>query len=163
MIITKYINFYSSIKEKIMEKARKNLRITSIVVLIFAGLSLINIVAQLIWGDFSNAPIPEGSSDSVLFIAKIVLFGISLLLLIPDVYIGVKGLKVAKKPGSSKGHIVWAIILFVLSIIALISPIVSLFSAESIRESISAILSGLVQILIYFEYIKDAKTLVKSN
>ena len=146
-----------------MEKARKNLRITSIVVLIFAGLSLINIVAQLVWGDFSNAPIPEGSSDSVLLIAKIVLFGISLLLLIPDVYIGVKGLKVAKKSDSSKGHIVWATILFVLSIIALISPIVSLFSAESIRESISAILSGLVQILIYFEYIKDAKTLVKSN
>lgn len=146
-----------------MEKARKNLRITSIVVLIFAGLSLINIVAQLIWGDFSNAPIPEGSSDSVLLIAKIVLFGISLLLLIPDVYIGVKGLKVAKKPSTSKGHIVWATILFVLSIIALISPLVSLFSAESIRESISAILSGLVQILIYFEYIKDAKTLVKSN
>ena len=146
-----------------MEKARKNLRITSIVVLIFAGLSLINIVAQLIWGDFNNAPIPEGSSDSVLLIAKIVLFGISLLLLIPDVYIGVKGLKVAKKPDSSKGHTVWAIILFVLSIIALISPIVRLFSAESIRESISAISSGLVQILIYFEYIKDAKTLVKSN
>ena len=146
-----------------MEKARKNLRITSIVVLIFAGLSLINIVAQLIWGDFSNAPIPEGSNDSVLSIAKIVLLGISLLLLIPDVYIGVKGLKVAKKPTTSKGHIVWATILFVLSIIALISPIVSLFSADSIRESISAILSGLVQILIYFEYIKDAKTLVKSN
>ncbi len=146
-----------------MEKARKNLRISSIVILIFAGLSLINIVAQLIWGDFSNAPIPDGSSDSILLIAKTVLLGISLLLLIPDVYIGVKGLKAAKNPSSSKGHIVWATILFVLSIIALISPILGLFSSDSVRESISAILSCLVQILIYFEYIRDAKRVAKLN
>jgi uncharacterized membrane protein YhaH (DUF805 family) len=146
-----------------MEKARKNLRISSIVILIFAGLSLINIVAQLIWGDFSNAPIPDGSSDNILLIAKTVLLGISLLLLIPDVYIGVKGLKAAKNPSSSKGHIVWATILFVLSIIALISPILGLFSGDSVRESISAILSCLVQILIYFEYIRDAKRVAKLN
>jgi uncharacterized membrane protein YhaH (DUF805 family) len=146
-----------------MEKARKNLRISSIVILIFAGLSLINIVAQLIWGDFSNAPIPDGSSDSILLIAKTVLLGVSLLLLIPDVYIGVKGLKAAKNPSSSKEHIVWATILFVLSIIALISPILGLFSSDSVRESISAILSCLVQILIYFEYIRDAKRVAKLN
>jgi hypothetical protein len=146
-----------------MEKARKNLRISSIVILIFAGLSLINIVAQLIWGDFSNAPIPDGSSDNILLIAKTVLLGVSLLLLIPDVYIGVKGLKAAKNPISSKGHIVWATILFVLSIIALISPILGLFSSDSVRESISAILSCLVQILIYFEYIRDAKRVAKLN
>ena len=146
-----------------MEKARKNLRISSIVILIFAGLSLINIVAQLVWGDFSNAPIPDGSSDNILLIAKTLLLGVSLLLLIPDVYIGVKGLKAAKNPSSSKGHIVWATILFVLSIIALISPILGLFSGDSVRESISAILSCLVQILIYFEYIRDAKRVAKLN
>ncbi len=146
-----------------MEQARKHLKKTSIVVLIFAGLSLISIVAQLIWGDFSQASIPEGSPDNILLITKMVLLAISLLLLIPDVYIGIKGLKVAKKPNSSKGHIVWAIILFVLSIISLISSVVGLFSTESIGENISDIFSVLLEILIYFEYIKYAKMVAKSN
>ena len=98
-----------------MEQSRKNLKLSSIIVLILSVFYAIQLVCELMFGEINNATIPEGAPDNILLITKIVLASIAGLLLIPNIYIGVKGLKVAKNPDSSKAHIVWAIILLVFS------------------------------------------------
>ena len=140
---------------------KKHLRSSSIIVLIFAAVSFLNIISQLIWGDFDNVPIPDGSPENILLISKIVIAVISLIILAPQIYIGLKGLKMAKKPDASKAHINWAMVLFVLSILALVSPIMNIISGQNISDNVFEFLSLLVEVFIFFDYIKYAKAVSK--
>ena len=146
-----------------MSQLRKNLKILSIVVLAFAGLTALNIVFELIFGEINNAAIPEGSPDNILLIAKIFLVVLSFIILLPQVYIGIKGIKVANKPDNSRGHIVWGIILFVLSLVGLISPVMAIFKREDIFSNLSALFSGAVDAAILFAYVKYARSVAEEN
>ena len=84
MLHCAYIKDY---KGEVMEKARKSLKITSIILLIFAGSSLLNIFGEVLFGDFSNAAIPEGTSANALLIAKIILLVFSTLMYLGPLYL----------------------------------------------------------------------------
>ena len=146
-----------------MENTKKNLKITSIVLLIMAGFSLLNISAELCFGEVNNAAIPEGAPGSIVLITKIILLAISSLLLWPQIYISVKGIKIAKNPNASKRHIFWATVLLVFSVIALISPVVDLLNQVSVYQNVGAILAILIDVVLYFEYVKYAKAIAKAN
>ena len=139
-----------------MEQSRKHLRISSIIVLIFAGLTLLNLVSELAYGELNNAAIPADAPDNILLITKIFVLVVSFIFLLPQTYVGIKGLKLAKKPDASKAHIVIAVILLVLAATGLSSPALALIKGEDIFENISAILSIIVEILVFFDYIKFA-------
>ena len=98
-----------------MEKARTSLKFSSLSVLALAVISLVNIVVGLMSSEFNSAELPAGSPENILTITKIIILVVTLVLLIPRVYVGFKGLKIAKNPDSSKGHIIWAVILLVFS------------------------------------------------
>ena len=68
--------------------------------LALAFFSLLQIVSELLYGELNNAVIPEGAPENILPITKIVLFSVALLLTLPNIYIGIKGLRIAKKPNS---------------------------------------------------------------
>ena len=141
-----------------MEQTRKNLKTTSIIVLALAGLTLLNLLFELFFGEIKNAEIPAGSPDNILLITQIFILVLSLLMLLPQVYIGIKGLKMAKNPDSSKGHIVWGIILLVFSVLGLLSPLLALVQGDGEAfGNVSEILSMAVDIMILFEYVKYAK------
>ena len=110
-----------------MEQTRKNLKTSSLIVLALAGLSLLNILYGLFFGEFNeelnSAVLPEGSPDNILMITKVFVLVVSFLMLLPQLYIGLKGLKLAKNPDSSRGHIVWGIILVVCTATGLLSPL----------------------------------------
>ena len=89
------------------------------------------------------------------------MFSIALLLLLPNIYIGVKGLRIAKKPNASKGHIVWGIILLVLASLSLISPVVDIINNGFKYDYISEFFSITVEVAVFFEYIKYAIALRK--
>ena len=146
-----------------MEKTKKNLKITSVVLLIMAGFSLLNILAELCFGEINSAALPEGAPGNILLIAKIILLAISSLLLWPQIYISIKGLKIAKNPNASKRHIFWATVLLILSVIALISPVVDLLNQVSVYQNVGAVLSILIDVVLYFEYVKYAKAIAKAN
>ena len=139
------------------------MKVYSIVVLIFAGLTFLNLVAELIFGDLNNAQVPEGSPDNVLLITKIVVAVISAIFLVPQTYVGIKGIRVAKNPDSSKAHIIIAITLFAVSVVGLISPIINIFKAESILNNISSLCSILVEAMIFLCYIYYAKEVAKGS
>ena len=145
-----------------MEQSRKNLKLSAIVVLAWAGATLIGLISELLYGEINSAAIPEGAPDNILLITKIFLVSISLLLLLPQVYVGIKGLRIAKNPNSSKGHIVWAVILLVFAVLGIIDPIVNLAKSGDTFNDIRSLSSIVLEIVIYFEYIKYAREVRKS-
>ena len=144
-----------------MEQAKKHLKISSLIVLLFAGLSLLNIVVELLLGDINSAEIPEGAPVDILMITKIILLVVSVICLFPRVYVGMKGLRMAKNPDSSKGHIIWATIIFVLTLIGLVSPLFAVVKQENVSENVSSLLGILLDLAIYYDYIKYAKQVSK--
>ena len=144
-------------------ETRNHLKVSSIVILLFAGFSLLQIVSELLFGELNNASIPDGAPNNILLITKIFLLCVSVLLLIPSVYVGVKGLKVAKKPDSSKGHIVLATIILVIAVLNLIDPVLGFINKEDFTETLGAAFSVLLEIVIYFDYVKYAKAVAKEN
>lgn len=141
-----------------MEKSKKNLRDLSIVVLIFAALSLIRVIVSFILSEeVAKAELPEGMTVEVVEIAIIVLFIVSLICLIPQIYVGFKGLRMAKSPDKSRAHIVWAIILLVFSVIAVATPITELIDARAIFDNILELVDCLLDIIVFALFIKYAK------
>lgn len=131
-----------------------------------AGLSLHNILFELFFGDLSgelnNATIPEGAPGNVVLIAQIFILVVSVLMLLPQAYIGIKGLKIAKKPNSSKGHIVWGIILVVLTAAGLISPLVSFLQGNGEAfANVAEFLSIAVDVAVLAGYVKFAMNVRK--
>ena len=139
-----------------MEQTRKNLKLSSIAVLALAFFTLLQIVSELLYGDVNNAAFPEGLPENILLITKIVLFSVALLLTLPSIYIGIKGLRIAKKPNSSKGHIVWAIILLVFASLSLIEQGVGFIHDGFEFKNISAFCSIAVEVAVFVEYIRFA-------
>ena len=124
--------------------------------LVLAGFSMLQVVSELLFGELSHAVIPEGVPENVLLITRIFLFSFALLLTLPSIYIGIKGLRIAKKPNSSKGHIVWGMILLVLTFLSLISPVGDIINNGFKYDYISEFLSIAVEFAVFFEYIKYA-------
>jgi uncharacterized membrane protein YhaH (DUF805 family) len=146
-----------------MEQARKNLKITSIAVLAFAGVYLLRIIAELCFGDINNAAIPEDAPDNILLITKTFLLVFMLLLLLPQIHVGIRGLRVAKVPDSSKGHIVWGIILLAFAVLNLIEPVMLIIRQGNVWGNVMTIVCYLAEVIIYSDYVKYARLVAKGR
>ena len=146
---------------ELREKTRKNLKNASLLVLLFVGLTLLQVVTELLFGDLNNAQVPEGAPENIVMITKVFLLVFSLVLLLPKIYVGLKGLRVAKKPDASKKHIVWAMIIFGISALGLIEPVVGIINQGGIKEHASVLFGVLLELVIYYDYIKYAKEVSK--
>ena len=143
-----------------MEQSRKHLKISSIIVLIFTLASIFNLIAGII--DLNSATIPDGAPDNIVTITKTVLIVVSGIVLLPQIYIGLKGLKVSLNPDSSKLHIIVATFVFVFSLLSLISPAIALIENSDI-ESIGSLLFIAVEVSVYFDYIMAARAVANEN
>jgi hypothetical protein len=140
-----------------MDKNRKELKSFSIVILAFVALDLIKIIISLfVKGLPLPNEIPEGMSKDIVQITTIIIFAVSLIILIPQIYVGVKGLMIANGAKSGNAHIIWAIILVALSAIATISGIVDITKAFSF-DALLNILSPAVDVVIFAFYYFYAK------
>ena len=146
-----------------MEQSQKHLKFSSLAILALAALTFINIVSEILVGELNSADIPAGSPDNILLITKIFIMVVSLLCLLPQVYIGLKGLKVAKNPDSSKGHIIWGTVLLVFAVIGLISPLVAIVKQDSVFENASELLSIAIEVAFFYDYVKAARAVADEN
>ena len=144
-----------------MEQAKKHLKISSMLVLLFVGISLLEIATELMFGDINSAPIPDGAPDNILLITKTFVMVVALVLMLPKIYVGIKGLKIAKYPNTSKGHIIWAVIIFVFTLLGLVEPAMAILKQDSVN--MSALLGVLLELAIYYDYIKYAKLVAKMS
>ena len=111
---------------------------------------------------FKSAEVTEQFTNDIILTTQIFIVVVSFLLLLPQIYIGLKGIKVANNPDYSRGHIVWGTILLVLTAIGLISPVLALFRGGMSFANIANICSELVDVFILYEYVKYAKAVRNS-
>ena len=143
-----------------MEQLKKHLKISSIVVLIFTLGTVFNIIAGLM--ELNALNVPEGAPDNTLMITRIILMVVSAILILPQFYIVFKGLKIAKKPNSSKSHIVVAIILFIFTLLSLLCSSFTLIEGMS-NEGIGTLLGIAIEASVYFDYIMAARAVANEN
>ena len=140
-----------------MENYRKHLRDMSIIVLVFSLITCVINILDIFLKGFNMDNLPEGATAGLVLVTKIVMGVLSLVFLIPEIYIGVKGIKVAKNPDSSRGHIIWAVILAVFAGFHLVSCISGLTDAESLVDGVINLLGAGLDVAIYVIYVVCAK------
>ena len=145
-----------------MERNKKNLKVLSILILALAVYSLIRIVLSVFSIDLNPEDLTDGASATLLLIGQIFVCVVSFILLIPQIFVGIKGIKVSNNPDSSKAHIVWAVILTVLSVIGILSPASELIKGVAVLDNLFAVADMALDAIIYIEYINYAKKLVKA-
>ena len=144
-----------------MKKTKFNLKILSIASLVIAAFTLIKIVGELIFGEINTAVLPEGAPENLLLITKIFIASFSFILLLPQIYLGIKGLWAVNHPRSSRFHVIVAIVLFALTLVTIVSPITAIVKKENILYNVAGICSIIIQLFLYFEYARNAKELAR--
>ena len=96
------------------------------------------------------------SPENILMITNVFLLVFSGLCLLPEIYVGIQGLRVAKNLKSSKGHIIWAVILLSFSALSLMGTLIAMVKEGSFSAHGSTLFSTLLELIVYFEYIQYA-------
>ena len=143
-----------------MNNSRNHLKEASFLVLLFTAFSFIRMIIQLFVG-FEADPTQVGVSHEIIVVTMIVMFVVGLILLLPQLYVGVKGMKIAKNPTSSKGHIVWAVILLVFSAFGIISTVTSIAEQINVVDNVITLVDHALDVIVYCMYIKYANRVLK--
>lgn len=143
-----------------MSISRNHLKEASFLVLLFTAFSFIRMIIQLFVG-FKADPTQVGVSHEIIVVTMIVMFVVGLILLLPQLYVGVKGMKIAKNPTSSKGHIVWAVILLVFSAFGIISTVTSIAEQINVVDNVITLVDHALDVIVYCMYIKYANRVLK--
>ena len=144
-------------------KARKNLKCMSILILALAAFTFVRVILQTFLVNFNTEVLPEGATAAAVLAAQIVFCVFSCILLLPQIYVGVKGMKISKNPDNSKAHIVWATILTVISVIGIVSPLSHMVRAEDIVGNLVALLNLVTDVAVYIAYVVYAKQVLKAE
>jgi uncharacterized membrane protein YhaH (DUF805 family) len=146
-----------------MTKDRKTLKEYSICIVILAGLTLVRLIVDACLTGFNPSSVNiEGASETLIKVSLIIAFVLALILLIPDVYVGIKGIKEATKPSGGKLHIILAKIICIINCLMTLVVVVALFKSDSIWNDISTLCSCLVDASIMFFYASECKKINKS-
>lgn len=145
-----------------MEQKRKNLKVVSAIVLVFTGLTFLRTAAGYLFTDRGVAILPDGSSVILQLIVRLIMVAVTLVFVLPQIYVGVKGLRIAKNPAPAKAHVVWAWILLVIAILGLIEPVTAVLQPGGLAGNVVALIIGLLSIVIYFAYIRCARAVAKA-
>ena len=143
-----------------MSNSRNHLKEASFLVLLFTAFSFIRMIIQVFVG-FEADPTQVGVSHEIIVVTMIVMFAVGLILLLPQLYVGVKGMKIAKNPTSSKGHIVWAVILLVFSAFGIISTVTSIAEQINVVDNVITLVDHALDVIVYCMYIKYANRVLK--
>ncbi len=143
-----------------MSISRNHLKEASFLVLLFTAFSFIRMIIQVFVG-FEADPTQVGVSHEIIVVTMIVMFVVGLILLLPQLYVGVKGMKIAKNPTSSKGHIVWAVILLVFSAFGIIFTVTSIAEQINVVDNVITLVDHALDVIVYCMYIKYANRVLK--
>jgi hypothetical protein len=141
-----------------MDKTRKNLMAFSIFIIGFAVYTVISVVLELFMGSgFDNVTIPEGAPENIVDMTKTFLLIVTGVMVLPQFYVGIKGACVAKNPNSSKGHIFWAGVLFVFTLVGMGLTVLDMVNNGTSSDSFSMLIDGVIEAIFYFEFIVYAR------
>ena len=137
-----------------MNQAKKRLKFISECILILLAVSFIKSILEIFLTDVKI----DDVSESLIITSKIIIcLLLTAIIFIPQLYIGVRGLKIAKNPNSSKSHIIWAVIFAGFAILSIISAIVGMVNTGDIARNIFGIVNGGIDLAMYSCYVVFAK------
>ena len=132
-----------------MSKSRKDLRLLSIIVLICVAINFVMTMIDICqFGLALPSVVIEGVSKEVIEILAITIIVFKLLFLFPQVYVGIKGMKIADGATCNKAPRVWALVLAILAGIALISSAIDLFKAFDVDQLLT-VLDGAIDVVLF--------------
>lgn len=156
-----------------MEENKKNLKVTSYVIIILAIFNIVLMGIGYATGDLrenakklteesiSQTEVASeelgGNEEKVVNMAVYGTIGAAAIGVLFDVYLGIAGLRQANGTSKGKANIILATIVFVLALIGLIPMIISLTKDQT---SISSIFSSVLGLIIMFYYIRYARKVV---
>ena len=140
-----------------MEKSRRNLLTFSLFIIGLAVITVVEIAAELYLGGFNRVEIPEGAPDNILEITKNFILIFSIVMLLPQLYVGIKGVRVARNPDSSKGHIFWGSVIFILAVLGCVSSIIDWTNNGNPSECFSSLMECAFDAIIYCEFLVAAR------
>ena len=152
-----------------MEEHKKNLKITSYVIIILAIFNIVLMGISFATGELrenakkltqesiSQTKELGGMENKVVDMAVYGTIGVAAIGVLFDVYLGIAGLRQANGTSKGKANIILATIVFVLALIGWIPMIISLTKEQT---SISSIFSSVLGLIIMFYYIRYARKVV---
>ena len=141
-----------------MEKTRRKLMAFSIFILGFAVYTLVSLGLELFLGNgFENLTVPEGAPENIIGITKMFIIAVTLVLVLPQIYVGIKGVRVARNPDSSGGHIFWAVVLFIFALVGIVSAVINIVNNGGAGDGFSMMINGVIEAIFYLEFIIYAR------
>ena len=144
-----------------MNNSSSRLREASFLVLLFTAVTLIRLAVRFFVVGFDVDPSQVNASRELILIATIILFVINLICLIPQTYVGIRGIKIAENPTSTKGHIVWAVILLAFAVFSIIHTSIGIAESKKLTDSIFVLADHSLDVIVYCMYIKYANQVLK--
>lgn len=141
-----------------MEKAKKNLKIWSVLYIALAIFDAVSIVGVCLSGNLNSSDVPENMRTAVIT----VLLGLMALIALSKLFLGIQGYRQANGKTKGTGHITFAKVVFVLSIITFVASISNVIN-EFNFEKISNLSLDLVGLVVVYDYIKQAKYIKENN
>lgn len=131
----------------------------SVLFLILAAVSLINLIVPLVNGELSVAYMMQltGSAENIVRIVLIVTIALAVLSILALTYMGIMGLRQSKGLHTGSAHIVIATIILVFLVIALILEAISFFTSP-VKDWIG-FFTSLSSVVVTVIYIRAAKAL----
>lgn len=139
-----------------MEKTKRDLWITSVVILVLTLIVVVNaIIGAASTGFTFNAAPVDGLSKEIVQIILIITWAIGLIVLIPQIYVGYTGMKIAKDQADprKKGHLIWAIILAIFSLISVITSISNIANSKNLASDIINLVDAILSVLLFGGYV----------
>lgn len=136
---------------------RKKLHDYGLIMILFGVLDLVTFISDIIpaftSGDFKQKLSEAGALGIVVTSVTIAL---TALIVLADVFLGIKALKVSKKPTADKGYIIVTMVFLVLSALSVIACVVAFFDATDIFGKILDLLLAVATSAIYFLFVQAA-------
>ena len=140
-----------------MDKSRRTLLTYALIIIGLVVINIVEIAADFYLGGFNDAIIPEGAPENIMELTKGFLIIFSAIILLPQLYVGIKGVRVARNPDSSRGHIFWATIIFIIALLGCISAIIDWVNGVDAYECFSLLVDSAFDAIVYYEFIVVAR------
>ena len=146
---------------------RKTLHDYSIIMICLGVLNaftfISSLITQIIDGTYKEMLNTVDANIMIAVKVVLVILGVIVLLLVlSDLFIGIKGLKVSREPNADNGYILAAKIFFALNILAVISSAFSLFDNNTgLVQNILTLVCTVADVFIYYIFIKAATAVRK--
>ena len=141
---------------------KKDLKVVSIVILALLGLTLIRTIVNACVNGIPQIQATQGLTKDILQIASIIAFVLAFVFLLPQLYLGVKGIKIADGCEFGKAPFVWVIILVILAVIATISALSNMFQAFNFDTILVAVDCAL-DVALYVYYYLCIRSIAKAK